>query len=250
MRYWSDTWWPWVPSHARIFTSWSLSAPLLVVLSTMSGLNRSGAPRARRRGCADDRGTALMRTARNSRRLEGPVCGRMPPGLLAEIGLIADRGAGQWVCMTNERRSGCRALAIIGERAADGRAVSGGSGSRLRVPIWARPSSRRWGGPGTGSPTTRTAWRMRHISAAHPVAWLSPTDLRPNWGSGSTSTEHGGGRCPIRWLRVRRPALRGETRRSWCDGRRVRRRGARRPTVARQLHRRALPRAPHADVSV
>lgn len=33
---------PWAPSHARNFASWSLSAPLLVVLSTMSGLNRSG----------------------------------------------------------------------------------------------------------------------------------------------------------------------------------------------------------------
>ena len=47
----------------------------------------------------------------------------MPPGPLAETDLIADRGAGQWVCTTNERRSGCRALATIGERLADGRAV-------------------------------------------------------------------------------------------------------------------------------
>ncbi len=122
-------------------------------------------------------------TARKSRPLRGPVCGRMPPGPLAEVDLIADRGAGQWVCTTNERRSGCRARATIGGMAADGRAVSGGSGSRLRVPTLARPSSRRWRGPATGSPTTRTAWRMRRISAAHAVAWLSPADLGLNWGS-------------------------------------------------------------------
>lgn len=187
-------------------------------------------------------------TARKSRPLRGPVCGRMPPGPLAEVDLFADRGACQWVCTTNERRSGCRALATIGGMAADGRAVSGGSGSRLRVPTLARPSPRRWRGPATGSPTTRTAWRMRRSSAAHAVAWLSLADFGLNWGSDRRRRNPMAAGAQFRWLRVRRPALRGSSRRSRCDGRRVRRRGARRPTVARQLHRRALPRAPSRGV--